>query len=90
MIQPQDKRAAETIQVSLPATYMDRVKAHGKELSESSPEYVVGAIVQDYFDAGRDREATSEVQPKDERTPRRKKAKNKAVILPSPPKKEVA
>jgi hypothetical protein len=80
MIRPQDKREAERVQVTLPAACMDRVKEHAQELGDSTPEYVIGAIVQDYFDAGRDKE-TGGTRPKAERSARPKEA-GKAVAMP--------
>jgi hypothetical protein len=90
MIKPQDKREGERMQVTLPAVYMDRVKAHGKELNDSSPEYVVSAIVQEYFDEGHDRKHSDPTKEKNERTARTKEKKSRTVSLPAERKKEVA
>lgn len=64
MIKPQDKRPDEKVETMLPAAYTEQVKAHAKHLSDSSPEYVVRAIVMEYFDSGRDKESLGAAQPK--------------------------
>lgn len=67
MIQPEDKRPDEPVQTTLPAAYAERVRAHGKDLNDSSPEHVLRAIVKEYFDAGRDRETTNGNNPRTEK-----------------------
>jgi hypothetical protein len=89
MIKPQDKREAEKVQVTLPAAYMDRVKAHAKELDDSTPEYVIAAIVQDYFDTGRDQETGGSGKPKTERSTRPKETA-KTVTMPKKGKEATA
>jgi hypothetical protein len=81
MIKPQDKREAEKVQVTLPAAYMDRVQQHAKELEDSTPEYVIAAIVQDYFDTGYNQGTDSSAKPKPERSARPKKTV-KTVAMP--------
>ena len=81
MIKPEDKRGAEKIKITLPATYMDRVKEHAKELNDSSAEYVAAAIVVDYFDAGCDQEAGGRAKTKTERSTRPKEGTN-TVAMP--------
>jgi hypothetical protein len=81
VIKPQDKRSAEKMEISLPAAYMDRVKEHAKELDDSTPEYILSAIVQDYFDTGRDKETGGGAKPKMERSARPKEATN-TVAMP--------
>jgi hypothetical protein len=81
MIKPQDKRTDETVSVAIPAACMDRIKEHAKELDDSSPEYVIAAIVQDYFDTGHDRGTGGGAKPKPERSPRPKQTA-KTVAMP--------
>ena len=82
MIKAQDKRADETVSVTIPAACMDRVREHAKELHDSSPEYVIAAIVQDYFDTGRDKETGGSGKPKAERSVRPKETAPKTVAMP--------
>ena len=81
MIKPQDKRDPVKRDVTLPAACMDCVETHAKALDNSSPEYVIAAIVQDYFDTGRDKEAGSNAKPKTERSAHSKEATN-TVAMP--------
>jgi hypothetical protein len=89
MIKAQDKRANETVSVTIPAAYMDRVREHAKELNDSSSEYVIAAIVQDYFDTGRDQETGSGTRPKAERSTRPKETA-KTVAMPKKGKEATA
>ena len=80
MIKPEEKRADEKMEIALPAAYMERVNAHAKELNDSSPGYVVRAIIIDYFDSGRDKESAEGVNPRAARPARRKREAKDAPI----------
>jgi hypothetical protein len=90
MIKPEDKRADERMEIALPAAYLERVRTHAKDLDDSTPEYVVRAIVMDYFDAGHNQETGSGAKPKTERPARPKEAKSKPVAMPTEREKAVA
>ena len=82
MIKPEEKRPDEKTEVALPAAYMERVNAHAKELNDSSPGYVIRAIVVDYFDSGRDKESAGSANLKATRSARRKsEAKEQTVTI---------
>ena len=89
MIKPEEKRPDEKMEVALPAAYMDRVRTHAKDLSDSSPGYVVRAIVMDYFDRGRDQAAEDQEKPPSVR-PSRRSATNKKAVRSTPNKPKTA
>lgn len=83
MIRPEEKRPEQQMEVALPAAYMEQVRTHAKELDDSTPGYVIRAIVMDYFDSGRDKGNAASEKPKAARSVRPKgEAKSKAVAMP--------
>lgn len=90
MIKPEEKRSDEKTEVVLPAAYMERVNAHAKELNDSSPGYVIRAIIIDYFDTGRDKESAEGANPRAARPVRRKRAAENTPVAVRQPRGKAA